>query len=306
MTNYTNAIGAPVPFQINVGGTGSTSFAAGSVIFSNGTALTEDNANLNWNDANGTFSVMQPSTVLTEQPVVVITSDPSGAHGHGDHLRLAGNPAGGATISRDDGGSNLSFIQITGGDYSLTGGGTIYLNGNNSTESGLPGGVQFTLGVSSASYQMYDNTQSILLFQVNNAGVLQLPLLGANSYIGTDASSNIVVKTAPTGFAWNVVAGTTQTLAANNGYFANNAGVITFTLPVTSAVGDSYQIQNMQGGFSIAQGAGQSIQIGNVATTTGSGGSITSTSLGDWTEIVCNVANIGFVGNFKQGDLDIV
>lgn len=107
-------------------------------------------------------------------------------------------------------------------------------------------------------------------------------------------------------FPWTVVTGTTQTLAKTNGYFANNAGSVTFSLPATSAVGDTYQVQNMQGGFSIAQGAGQSIQVGNQVTTTGAGGSITSTALGNWIEIVCNVTNNGFVANFKQGELTIV
>ncbi|MBI3096622.1 MAG: hypothetical protein HYY93_00010 [Planctomycetes bacterium] len=39
------------------GGTGATSFSAGSVVFSNGTALTQDNANLYWDDTNSRLGI---------------------------------------------------------------------------------------------------------------------------------------------------------------------------------------------------------------------------------------------------------
>lgn len=110
----------------------------------------------------------------------------------------------------------------------------------------------------------------------------------------------------PATFTWTVTAGASATLAASNGYFANNAGVVAYTLPATAAVGDSFQIANMQAGWSIAQGAGQSIQVGNVATTAGAGGSIASTAVGDWITIVCNVANTGFMAKVEQGDVTIV
>lgn len=105
------------------------------------------------------------------------------------------------------------------------------------------------------------------------------------------------------GFVWNVTTGTTQTLVKNNGYFANNAGVVAYSLPATAAVGDTFQIQNMQAGWSLAQGAGQSVRVGNIISTTGVSGSTISTTIGDWIEIVCNVANTGFVANEKQGQV---
>lgn len=107
-------------------------------------------------------------------------------------------------------------------------------------------------------------------------------------------------------FPWTSVTAISQALVKNNGYFANNAGVVTFSLPATASVGDTFQIQNSQGGFTISQGAGQSVRIGNMVTTTGVGGSISSTALGDWITIVCNVANTGFVAKVEQGNLTVV
>ena len=43
--------------SVGGGGTGATSFTAGSVIFSNGTILTEDNANLFWDDVNNRLGI---------------------------------------------------------------------------------------------------------------------------------------------------------------------------------------------------------------------------------------------------------
>ena len=294
-------------------------FSAGSVIYSDGTKLTQDNANFNWNDSTGTFHVLQPSSVLTLNNVVTITSDPSGSHGHGNHLCIDGNPEGGGTIFRtDQTGTNASWIQMTGGDHTCTGGGTIYVNGNVSTESGAEGCVQTTFGLSTSSFQMYDYTQSTLLFQLDNSGVLQLPLLTASSALATDASHNIVASSTTAtelgyvhgvtssiqaqinalsggGLTWNVVT-SSQAMVANNGYFVNSGSLVTLTLPATMAVGDTFQVVGMNtGGWTIAQNSGQQIRYSTHLTTSGAGGSVSSTSEGDAINLVCNVANTNLI-----------
>jgi len=93
---------------------------------------------------------------------------------------------------------------------------------------------------------------------------------------------------------WSVVTSSTA-LADGNGYFANSASTLTFTLPATSAVGDTYQIAEMNSGaFTIAQRASQAIIFNGSTTTTGIGGSITLTSTGGTISVVCNVANTRF------------
>jgi hypothetical protein len=113
---------------------------------------------------------------------------------------------------------------------------------------------------------------------------------------------------APGGLTWSVITDSTDDLEASNGYFANNATSVTFTLPATASVGDTFEVVAMHasGTFIIAQNAGQTIQVGNTATTTGAGGTITSTDIGDWIQIVCNVTDTGFHANVKQGNLTLV
>ena len=57
------------------GGTGSTSFTAGSIIFSNGTILTQDNSNLFWDDTNNRLGI----GLVTPAVSLHISADPASA-----------------------------------------------------------------------------------------------------------------------------------------------------------------------------------------------------------------------------------
>jgi hypothetical protein len=302
MTVYTNAIGAPVPFSVSVGGTGSTSYSANSIIYSNGTILTQDNSNFTWTDSTYTLNITQPSSLATLESVLVITSDPAGSKGHGNHIEIAGNPGGGGTIFRTDGGLNKSVLQLYGGDSTGTTGGALYLNGNNST-GGDAGGVQSTFGLSTSTFDMYDNTQSILLFQVNNSGVLKLPMLAPNSAIGTDASSNIITIPSNT-FTYSVITSNTV-LVAGQGYIVNAASPITLTLPLTFAEGSIIKILGYAGGFTVAQNSGQQIVWLNTSTTSGTGGSIASSLPTDSLDLVGFIANDVLIVSGAGGNLTI-
>ena len=105
------------------------------------------------------------------------------------------------------------------------------------------------------------------------------------------------------GLTWSVVTAATATLAASEGIFCNRGAGVTVTLPASAAVGDSYQVYAMNaGGFVINYGTGQSIRIGTTVTTVTSG-TLSSVNIGDFVEIICNVANTGFVASVKQGNL---
>lgn len=98
-------------------------------------------------------------------------------------------------------------------------------------------------------------------------------------------------------------------MVAGNGYFSNDpANDLTFTLPATAAKGTVLEITNLQAAqnFTVAQGSGQSIQFGSVATTTGVGGSISSTAIGDSLRMVCTVADTTWQVLSCQGNLDYV
>lgn len=107
-------------------------------------------------------------------------------------------------------------------------------------------------------------------------------------------------------FVWNVQT-TSLALVANQGYLANSASALTFTLPTTATVGQLFAASEIgTGSFSIAQNAGQHIQFGSIQTTSGTGGSLTSTNTGDTINLVCSVANTTFQVVSSIGNLTYI
>lgn len=120
----------------------------------------------------------------------------------------------------------------------------------------------------------------------------------------TNGAGSITINAAGGGLTWTVVTGTTQAAAVNSGYIANNAGLVTVTLPAVSAVGDLVAVTgiNNAAGWKVAQNAGNQIFFGTASTTSGTGGSLASTATRDTVFLVCMVANgawnvVGSIGN---------
>lgn len=103
------------------------------------------------------------------------------------------------------------------------------------------------------------------------------------------------------------VTGTTQSMAVNNEYTANNAGLVTLTLPATAAIGDEVTVNGKgAGGWLIAQNASQLIHLGSSVTTTGTGGSLASTNLWDNIKLKCVTANTTWVAQTVIGNITVV
>ena len=96
-------------------------------------------------------------------------------------------------------------------------------------------------------------------------------------------------------------------MVVDNGYIANKAGLLTFTLPTTCAVGKVLRVTGMNTalGWKIAQSANQIIHFGTSTTTTGAGGYISSVNIHDSVELVCIVANLEFVVVSSTGNITI-
>lgn len=93
-------------------------------------------------------------------------------------------------------------------------------------------------------------------------------------------------------FNWNTITAASQTMSSNNGYLTNSAGLVTLTLPTSSAVGDEIAVSGQgAGGWTIAQGAGQQIQVGPTASTLGVAGTVSSSNQYDSIRLVCMVAS---------------
>lgn len=107
--------------------------------------------------------------------------------------------------------------------------------------------------------------------------------------------------------SWVDVTGTTQAMAVNTGYIADNVALVTMTLPATAAQGTVLSVAgNGAGGWRIAQNALQSVKIGNQQTTVGVGGSLSSTNANDQLQLLCVVANTTWVTTSGWGNITVV
>lgn len=109
------------------------------------------------------------------------------------------------------------------------------------------------------------------------------------------------------GITWNEVTGTSQAMAVDNGYMANNAGLVTLTLPDTAALGSILRVAGSgAGGWLIAQNAGETIHFISSDTTAGAGGSLASTVRYDSVELICIIADTNWAVISSMGNITVV
>ena len=139
---------------------------------------------------------------------------------------------------------------------------------------------------------------------------------GAPAAAALTAGSGITISNASNGVTINAIGGgslvTWSTVAIStsmstlNGYVSNGAGVLTFTLPATAAVGDTVQIIGLgAGGWTIVENSGQNMIMSNLVTTTTTG-SLSSTNRYDCVTLTCCVANTTWSVTSVQGVLTVV
>jgi len=98
---------------------------------------------------------------------------------------------------------------------------------------------------------------------------------------------------------WSTITSTSQSGATNSGYYANNAALVTVSLPSTCSIGDPFIVNGQgAGGWKISQASGQTVHWGNVSSTTGTAGYLSNvkpdgTVGGQYDSVVltCMVAN---------------
>lgn len=148
----------------------------------------------------------------------------------------------------------------------------------------------------------------LLIGSTGNPPVPNTLTAGANISIGNTAGVITIAATGLAGIGWTEVTGASQTMVADSGYVSNRATLVTFTLPVTAAFGTLIYLQGLGvGGWIIAQGAGQSINIGSVSSTVGVGGSVASTDEYDSVALLCVAASTQWAAlTGVQGILTIV
>lgn len=169
----------------------------------------------------------------------------------------------------------------------------------------LFGNAAATIGASAA----FTANGQLLIGNGSSTPAVATLTQGAGISITNGAGTITIAATGNAAFV--DVTGTSQTLVTGTSYLADNAGLITFTMPTTAAVGTVMRIGSSPvnvGGWSITQLASQSIQVGNVVSSTGTGGHVASTSTlgGDAIEFVCTVANTTWVAVSSMGSLSVV
>lgn len=109
----------------------------------------------------------------------------------------------------------------------------------------------------------------------------------------TNGAASITVNAAGGGLTWTAITGASQAMSVNNGYIANRASVIAFTLPTSSAVGDVVAVTgiNTALGWSIGYTTNQQIFFGTSSATVTTG-TLASTAIRDTVYLVCVTANL--------------
>jgi len=123
----------------------------------------------------------------------------------------------------------------------------------------------------------------------------------------TTGAGSITVNAVGGGLTWSTVT-VDASFTVNSGVVANKAGLLTMTLPATSAVGDMVAITgiNTALGWKIAQNAGNTIFFGTSTTTAGTGGSLSSLATHDTVTLVCVTASANWSVLSSIGNITVV
>ena len=144
----------------------------------------------------------------------------------------------------------------------------------------------------------WDSTNSIL-YICTSAGTTStavwqkvITLTGGSGVTITQNGSVIEISASSSGITWNDVTGTSVNMVTNNAYQPNNASQVMLNLPSSASFGDELWVKGYgAGGWTIIQGSGQQIIVGDESTTVGASGSLSSTNRYDAIQLSCVVSN---------------
>lgn len=130
-------------------------------------------------------------------------------------------------------------------------------------------------------------------------------ILGGTGVTTSGTINTLTIDAIPSPhLTWEVNTTTPINVEIEKSYIANAAGVITYNLPMEAKLGDEFAFYDLGGnGFIINGQSGQTIRLGNQVTS--SGGTVTSSDIGDVIWIVCAVEDTMFLGYLAQGNLTL-
>lgn len=122
-----------------------------------------------------------------------------------------------------------------------------------------------------------------------------------------DGATKNYVDLHSSGLTWNEITTTSATASGNNGYIANNAGLVTITLPTTASQGSIIEVVGKgAGGWKVAQPTGVQVNFGILSTTSGTSGSLQNNKQYDSLRLVCITANTTWNVAASVGNITIV
>lgn len=326
-TTFTTDSGSATPAGNNldivgVSGQGISTSGSGDTVTitaANATTSTKGVASFNSSD----FSVSSGAVSLISTGIgKTITGDTGGALSPtANNWNIVGNATQG--LSSSGSGSTLTF---TNADWTTLqkGVGVLATNaetiaGTSTTKAVTPDDLKAKLGTQTQYAAPYGNntTGAIQWTTALSDGQVMIGATGAAPTAATltaganvsivNAANSITISAASGGMTWTEVTGTSQAMAVGTGYIANNAGLVTLTLPTTAAVGDIMRIAGKGAGlFRLAQNASQLVHLQSSTTTTGVGGSLTALGRYNSLEILCITANLEFEIISSSGSFTVV
>ncbi len=117
-----------------------------------------------------------------------------------------------------------------------------------------------------------------------------LNVLGGGGIQTAGSGATLTVAVSGGGFTWTDVTGGTQTIAVQNGYLTDNAGGVTYTLPATASIGDTFIIVGKLGLATITPNANQQLLMSSSSGAVGVTGTAVATNVGDSITFVCTTS----------------
>jgi hypothetical protein len=308
--------------SITMGWSGQLSIARGgtnnSVLGANGTLAQSDGTKYSWTTAtypttttanrllysSATNTVTDLATANSATLVTSSTGVPAftGSLTNGQLVigstgatPVVGSITGAGSITVTPGAGTIQISSSAGGVVNAgTANELAYYATSGSAVSGLATANSATLVTSSAGVPAWTSsmTNGQLLIGSTGATPVVGTITGTSGISVAVGAGTITLSGTGSGIGWNEITGASQTMAPDQGYVTNNAGLVTLTLPAVAAFGTVINIVGKgAGGWRIAQGAGQQIQVGSTASTVGAGGYVESTNQYDSIELLCTTAN---------------
>ena len=205
--------------------------------------------------------------------------------------------------------SNGSIYTFTTATYpSTTTANQLLYSSATNTVGGLASANSATLVTNASGVPAWTGSMTNGQILIGSTGATPVPatLTAGPGVSISNGASSITISGTGSGIGWTEVTGTSQTMAADNGYVSSNPALVTLTLPTTAAFGTAITVLGKgAGGWKIAQGAGQQIHFGSVSSTAGATGYLSSTNQYDSIQLICITANNEWACIGSQGAITV-